>query len=146
MCVCVCVCARARARALVCMFVCMYVCVYIYIYIYICMYVYTHTHTNKLILHCIETLVGQKKYKYWNRRESHVPKKFSVYACHSFVSRGLKSSRICCIPAASRWRTYRRYYTLAKAELEFWLRSGYEGLLALTITHRAKYVEFIASK
>jgi len=33
-----------------------------------------------------------------------------------------------------------------KAELKLWLRSGCEGLLALTITCHTKYIEFIASK
>ena len=41
---------------------------------------------------------------------------------------------LCCIPAVSRWRTYRRCCSRVRAELELWLRSGGEGLLALTVT------------
>ena len=54
-------------------------------------------------------------------------------------------SLLYCIPAMSRWGTYRRCCSLVEAELEPWLRSGCEGLLAPTVTRYTKYVEFIVS-
>ena len=55
------------------------------------MYVCIHTHTHKQTYSSLYRDAGwAKEIKYWNRRECHVPKKFSVYACHSFVSRGPK--------------------------------------------------------
>jgi hypothetical protein len=52
----------------------------------------------------------------------------------------------CCIPAVSQWITYRRCCSLVRAELELRLRSGREGLLALTITRHTKYIDFIVSE
>jgi hypothetical protein len=52
----------------------------------------------------------------------------------------------CCIPAVSPWRTYRRCCCRVRAEFEPRLRSGHEGLLALTITRYTRYIEFIVSE
>jgi hypothetical protein len=46
----------------------------------------------------------------------------------------------------TRWRMYHGYCSHTKAEFKLWLRSGCEGLLALTITHFTSFMEFIVSE
>jgi hypothetical protein len=48
--------------------------------------------------------------------------------------------------ALSRWRMYRRCCFWVWVELELRLRSGHEGLLAVTITHHTRYIEIIVNE
>jgi hypothetical protein len=49
----------------------------------------------------------------------------------------------CYIPAVSRRRTYRRYSSLVGVELELWLRTGCDRLLASTVTGCTKCMELL---